>query len=108
MIFPFLTVKNLLQGHTPQAAKVAQLLKSELDKLQTAVQKASVRSVIEHFMDATGPLSALEKAANAPPGNSNNFYGGNILQFFLVSYVGERPWWPIKSPDRGSKEKVKA
>ena len=48
--------------------KVAQQLKSELDKLQGAIQKATVRSVIEHYMDPLGPLNALEKAANAPPG----------------------------------------
>ena len=26
---------------------------------------------------------------------------------FLVSHIGERPWWPIKSPSRGRKKKVK-
>ena len=26
---------------------------------------------------------------------------------FLVSCVGERPWWPIKSPNRGRKTQTK-
>ena len=26
---------------------------------------------------------------------------------FLVSCVGERPWWPIKSPNKGRKRKGK-
>ena len=47
---------------------MAQQLKTELDKLEKAIQKATVRSVIEHYMDPVGPLNALEKAANAPPG----------------------------------------
>ena len=25
----------------------------------------------------------------------------------LVSYVGESPWWPIQSPNRGRKKKAK-
>ena len=25
--------------------------------------------------------------------------------FFLVSYVGEKPWWPILSPNKGRKNK---
>ena len=50
--------------------KIAQQLKTELDKLQKAIEKAAVRSVIEHYMDPIGPLNALEKAANAPPGIS--------------------------------------
>ena len=50
--------------------KVAQQLKTELDKLQNAIQKATVRSVVEHYMDPLGPLNALEKAASAPPGIS--------------------------------------
>ena len=48
--------------------KIAQHLRIELDKLKGAVQKAAVRSVVEHYMDPVGPLNALEKAANAPPG----------------------------------------
>ena len=28
-------------------------------------------------------------------------------QIFLVSYIGERPWWPIQSPNKGRKKKVK-
>jgi len=58
-------------GNTPQAMKVAQKLKTELDKLQNAIQKATVRSVVEHYMDPLGPLNALEKAASAPPGQPN-------------------------------------
>ena len=27
--------------------------------------------------------------------------------FFLVSYVGERPWWPKKCLNKGSKKKAK-
>ena len=27
--------------------------------------------------------------------------------FFLVSYVEERPWWPIQSPNKGRKKKAK-
>ena len=27
--------------------------------------------------------------------------------FFLVSYVGERPWRPIQSPKKGRKKKAK-
>ena len=26
---------------------------------------------------------------------------------FLVSYVGERPWWPIQSLNKGRKKKAK-
>ena len=26
---------------------------------------------------------------------------------FLVSYVEERPWWPIQSPNKGMKQKAK-
>ena len=48
--------------------KIAQQLKVEVEKLQNAIQKAAVRSVIEHYMDPVGHLNALEKAANAPPG----------------------------------------
>ncbi|XP_065072400.1 vinculin-like [Rhopilema esculentum] len=58
-------------GHTPQAMKIAQQLKVEMEKLQNAIQKAAVRSVIEHYMDPVGHLNALEKAANAPPGQPN-------------------------------------
>ena len=50
--------------------KIAQHLRIELDKLKGAVQKAAVRSVVEHYMDPVGPLNALEKAANAPPGEN--------------------------------------
>ena len=27
--------------------------------------------------------------------------------FFLVSYVGDRPWWPMQSPNNGRKEIAK-
>ena len=27
---------------------------------------------------------------------------------FLVSYVGERPWWPIHSPNKGERRMQKA
>ena len=27
--------------------------------------------------------------------------------FFLVSYVGERPWWPIQRPNKGRKKQAK-
>ena len=27
---------------------------------------------------------------------------------FLASYVPERPWWPIQSPNKGRKKKAKA
>ena len=30
------------------------------------------------------------------------------LKFILVSYVGERPWWPIQSPNNGREKKVEA
>ena len=30
-----------------------------------------------------------------------------FISFFLVSYVGERPWWPMQSPNKGRKKKVK-
>ena len=26
---------------------------------------------------------------------------------FLVSYIEERPWWPIPSPNKGKKQKAK-
>ena len=29
------------------------------------------------------------------------------LECFSVIYVGERPWWPVKSPNKGRKKKVK-
>ena len=28
------------------------------------------------------------------------------LGFFFVGYVEERLWWPIQSPDKGTKEKA--
>ena len=30
-----------------------------------------------------------------------------FLSFFLVSYVGKKPWWHIQSPNKGRKKKVK-
>ena len=27
--------------------------------------------------------------------------------FFLVGYVEERPWWPIQSPNNGSRAKLR-
>ena len=27
---------------------------------------------------------------------------------FLVSYVGERPWWPIQSPNKIKKEEIES
>ena len=29
------------------------------------------------------------------------------MLFFLVSYVGERPWWPIQCLNKGRKKKAK-
>ena len=35
-------------------------------------------------------------------------YGKSMsIFFFLVSYVGERPWWPVQSPNKGRKNKLK-
>ena len=33
--------------------------------------------------------------------------GTSHLTFFLVGYVGERPWWPIQSPNKGRKKEAK-
>ena len=33
--------------------------------------------------------------------------GINLILFFLVSYVGERPWWPIQCLNKGRKKKAK-
>ena len=43
-------------------------------------------------------------------GHSPNCKGGtlNVSLSFLVSYVGERPWWPIQSPNKGRKKKAKS
>ena len=30
-----------------------------------------------------------------------------FFSFFLVSYVGERPWWAIQIPNKGRKKKAK-
>ena len=30
----------------------------------------------------------------------------NMSSLFLVSYVGERPWWPIQSPNKGRKKEA--
>ena len=32
---------------------------------------------------------------------------GLFFIFILVSYVGERPWWPIQSLNNGRKKKAK-
>ena len=34
---------------------------------------------------------------------------GSAIFYFLilVSYVGERPWWPVQSLNKGRKKKVK-
>ena len=32
---------------------------------------------------------------------------GQFFSFFLMSYVGERPRWPIQSPNRGRQQKAK-
>ena len=29
---------------------------------------------------------------------------GWLFMFFLVSYVEERPWWPMQSPNKGKKK----
>ena len=38
----------------------------------------------------------------------NRFWYGytRFFFFFLVGYVDERPWWPIKSPNKGRKKKA--
>ena len=41
-----------------------------------------------------------EKSANIA---NNIFYKSNLL----VSYVGERPCWPLQSPNRGRKKRAK-
>ena len=38
---------------------------------------------------------------------TQNDKGVFSVDFFLVSYVGERPWWPIQSPNKGRKKKAK-
>ena len=38
--------------------------------------------------------------------NKRAIYCVNIF-IFLVSYAGERPWWPIKSPNIEKKKKAK-
>lgn len=58
-------------GNSPQARQIAQQLNVEMDKLKTALQKGLTISVVENFMDPLGPMMALEKAANAPPGHPN-------------------------------------
>ena len=35
-------------------------------------------------------------------------YYEKFFLFFLVSYVEERPWWSIQSPNKGRKKKAKA
>ena len=30
-----------------------------------------------------------------------------LFSFFLISYVGERPWWPIQCLNKGRKKKAK-
>ena len=32
---------------------------------------------------------------------------GAVALFFLVSYVGERPWWPIQGLNKGRKKNAK-
>ena len=41
------------------------------------------------------------KSRNRGQPNDNSFF-----RFFLVSYVGEWPWWPIQSPSKGRNKKV--
>ena len=36
-----------------------------------------------------------------------HFECGSRLPFCLVSYVGERLWWPIQSPNKGRQKKAK-
>ena len=31
----------------------------------------------------------------------------NCVIFFLTNYVEERPWWPVQSPNKGGKNKLK-
>ena len=30
-----------------------------------------------------------------------------FFYFLLVTYVGERPWWPIQCPNKGKKKEAK-
>ena len=32
----------------------------------------------------------------------------NFTKHFLVGYVEEGPWWPIQSPNKGIKKKIKS
>ena len=36
-----------------------------------------------------------------------NLLGSAISLLFLVNHAGERPWWPIQSPNKGRKKKAK-
>ena len=35
-----------------------------------------------------------------------NLFLPYIIYFILESFVGERPWWPIQSPNIGGKKKA--
>ena len=63
--------------------------------------------IIVHFKVETA--SDISKRFTVQSFDSKNKNGVNFLfffYFFLVGYVEERLWWPIKSPNIGGKKKA--
>lgn len=66
----FWPMKTISQGNSPQAAATAQKIERKLEELNNKLQNAVVAQVAEDFMDTTTNLKQLEKAARAPPGET--------------------------------------
>lgn len=58
----------ILKGHTPEAQRIAALLRDELEKLKGILQRGAVRGVVDNFKDILSPIKQLAKAAKAAPG----------------------------------------
>ena len=57
-----------LQGDSPRAKELAQLISEKMDELERELRAAITRKVAEDFKDPLGPLNALTEAAMAPLG----------------------------------------
>lgn len=63
-----------------------------MDKLKTALQKGLTISVVENFMDPLGPMMALEKAANAPPGQYTHLLLHILINQAPVGHNSDEDW----------------
>ena len=60
------------KGNSPQATATAQRIERKLEELNNKLQNAVIAQVADDFMDTTTGLKNLEKAARAPPGESQS------------------------------------